>query len=155
MPQLLDLTSGASCKGCGAIYAQCGRHPVLCDWCFRRVVYSSKTGTPSNLDIAKWLAAEVIRGVKRLKVRGINSRCEAITGFTGAGQHGHQCSTWADGWKHGRPVCWSHGSKAHVIQFVDNRIDPYLHIERLMTEVAVSDSDFRVALENALKATAA
>lgn len=152
---VLPIAIGMECRACGSTEAPCDSNalPHICGWCwnaFKR--YAPTSDDPDDVRLNRWLATQVYKELRRVKLNGVGGRCEAISGIYGRHYYssGNQCGMWATGLRDGRRVCGSHSKAINVIWVGEPANDLYARMTLLLSELAAQDDEFKQCLREAL-----
>lgn len=157
--QVLLMPDAFACRLCGSSYLQAADQAGLCVACwdeFNRWIESVGVTDKTEYSINRWMARRLMLDASRLARYGMTGRCEAVAGRTRGWLDGWdmQCRSRATGMRDGRRVCFQHSNATKPVFVGSEAHDPYIDMERVLTELAKSDLRFRKALEGALAAVA-
>lgn len=147
------------CRACGSTYQKPSNNKKLCAACWdemERWLKSVKVTDKSEMSVNKWMARRLMMDAERLFRYGMTGRCEAISS---AGNRRWldgmdiQCRMRATNKRDGRRVCSKHHTATAPIYIGDLAHDPYTDMQRVLTDLAQSDEQFRQCLVAAIEAT--
>lgn len=130
---------------------------ALCDACSEEFTRWSRikgdTDNPDN-DLNRWLARRLTMDAKRMHVRGVTGRCEAIAMGPRGWIDGHvrQCRGRAVAMVEGHRVCGGHARASNPAFINTFENDAYADLQRVVTHLVKVDERFRACVAAALSA---